>query len=614
MSNIPAPGPARARPQKEQGVPDRDFDRKTILPEPDLPKAAELIPRGRALASEVQVGRSAFAEYFGVACESDYKRQAAADGRIMLHAQIGYRDPAKSRRAWFEIHDAVARAGGRVDRYGICLDWSMGYPAAERAGRPRGTGLILEDQAAFAALTAEAPVAAHFGDFVIGTPAAVENTAAALRAGSTSIGNLGQYFTFRMPGWTDDVQTTAATVEAMALIAAQPVEVLVHSNLDDGFAALFVDLACTFGAVLIERYVVEDLIGAPLGHCFGNTFSDPLMRLAFQRALAKRPGAPGTMVYGATTLYDGAGHENYAALSSYLSVDALAQRLAPTGHAINPVPISEAVRIPDIDEVIDANVFALRVIADAEDLEPLIDIAKADRIAEDMITGGERFRDRVLAGLADAGLDTTDAFELLLAIRRIGPRRLEEAFGPGSAAPDQLRGRAPVVRSSAISALQRAAEKKIAALSASQRAAIADARLTVCLCATDVHEYGKILIGEMLRRLGVAVLDAGVHAEPDQVAGEVLEGGADLIAISTYNGVALDYLERLNAALRSVGVHAPVLIGGKLNQIPDQTNSSLPVDVSAELAAAGAMPCPRAEDLFAHLLGLAEDRPERASA
>ena len=36
----------------------------------------------------------------------------------------------------------------------------------------------------------------------------------------------------------------------------------------------------------------------------------------------------------------------------------------------------------------------------------------------------------------------------------------------------------------------------------------------------------------------------------------------------------------------------PVFIGGKLNRIPDGSNTSLPVDVRSELAAAGAIVCP----------------------
>ena len=108
-----------------------------------------------------------------------------------------------------------------------------------------------------------APVAPHFGDFVIGTPAAFENTIAALSSGSTSIGNLGQYFAFRQPHWDDDIFTTAESLKAIALTAAQPVPVIVHSSLDDGFASMFTDLACSLGAILLEQYIVDDLLRRP---------------------------------------------------------------------------------------------------------------------------------------------------------------------------------------------------------------------------------------------------------------------------------------------------------------------------------------------------------------
>ncbi len=201
----------------------------------------------------------------------------------------------------------------------------MRYAAAQRSGRPRGTGLILADTEDFARLTEVAPVAPHFGDIVIGTPGAVEYTAAALAAGATAIGNLGQYFTFRLPQCDDDVATTAATVTAMALVAAQPVAVLIYSNLDDGFAALFTDLSCALGAVLIEKYIVEELIGGEIAHCYGHTYSDPTARLALLFALSAVASTPGTMVYGNTTSYELGSTANYASLASYLLVDVFAQ-------------------------------------------------------------------------------------------------------------------------------------------------------------------------------------------------------------------------------------------------------------------------------------------------
>ncbi len=447
----------------------------------------------------------------------------------------------------------------------------------------------------------------------MGMPAALENTVAALQAGASAIGNLGQYFTFRLPGWEDDVGPTEATVEALALLAAQPQEILVHSNLDDGFAALFADLACSFGAVLIERYVVEDLIGGRIAHCYGHTFSEPLSRLAFQRAMAKMPGrweTPGSMVYGNTTLYRDAGVDNYGALASYLMVDLVAQHLAPTGHAVNPVPITEASRIPDIDEVVAAQQVGQRLAERAPDWAALMDLSAADRLAEQLIEGGQLFLERVLAGLAAADIDVRDPVQVLLALRRIGARRLEARFGPGAPEAGRSRRR-PIVPTTEIRDLERQAQALAADLGDHDRAAIAQASLTACVCATDVHEYGKILIEETLRQLGVTVVDGGIHAEPDQVARLVGENNADLVAVSTYNGIALDYLAAVQGALAQEGLTPRVLIGGRLNQIPEDSNTSLPIDVTGDIDQLGAFACTRAADLLDHLLVLANSKNEK---
>lgn len=144
--------------------------------------------------------------------------------------------------------------------------------------------------------------APYFGDFMLGLPGAVENTRAALAAGVTTIGNLSQHFTFRLPDWDYGVATTEATVTALGLIAAQPVKVLVHSNLDDGFAGLFADGALT-----------------------------PSHR--------------------------------------------------PCDQSINPVPVTENERIPDIDEIIDAQTFASKLVEHATESLSMLDLAPVDALA-----------------------------------------------------------------------------------------------------------------------------------------------------------------------------------------------------------------------------------------
>lgn len=578
------------------------LDRRLILPESRLPDAAEVVDRGRSLASTVKVGPCPFLSQNQVGSEAAFKRRSAEAEQIMIHSQIGYRDPGKSSRAWREIWEQAGERGARVDRYGICLDWSMGFKPEHRAKAQKGTGMILPGAEAFAELTHQAPVAPHFGDFVIGMPAAVENTTAALQAGSTAIGNLGQYFTFRLPGHDDDVGDTNATLEALALAAAQPVDVLIHSNLDDGFAALFTDLACSLGAVLLEQYIVDDLLGGKISHCYGHSFSEPAKRMAFQLALQQVANNPGTMVYGNTVAYEGDGVENYAALASYLAVDIAAQQAAPSGHAINPVPITEAARIPDIDEAVDAAAFAGRLIERMAETRTLYDFETAHAEADRLIKGAEQFKAAVLTGLETAGIDTVDPFEMLLSLRRVGAKRLEEMFGPGQPDPIQRRGRNPILRASTIAALEKAAEKNIAKADPADVARIVEAEVTVLVATTDVHEYGKILLEEVLTRLNVTMVDAGVHAEPAKVAGEAAQSQVHAVAISTYNGVALDYLRALRKALNDQGLNIPIIMGGKTNQIPDASNTSLPVDVSADLMREGAIVCRTMDDLIPTLV------------
>ncbi len=562
--------------------------RMDILPEPDLADAAELISQGRALAQQWPIEPGAFLKHHGVSCEAEYKRKQVTTGKLMQHAQIGWRDPEKSRDAWAEIHAHCAERDVTIDRYGICLDWSMGIPRDDRGDAMRGTGLILDHPEDFARLTEAAPVAPHFGDFVLGFPASVENTCAALMAGSTSIGNLGQYFTFRLQNHSDDVTCTKATLTALALIAAQPVPVLVHSNLDDGFAALFGDLSSALGAVLLERHIGA-LIGVEISHCWGHHFSDPVRRLAFHLALADVSETPGTMIYGNTTSYRGSREENFASLSSYLSIDIAGQLLKPTGHAINPVPVTENERIPDVEEVIEVQLFAARLANHEERHMPLLDTVPARKLAGRIVLGGRAFFANALNCLSAAGIDTDNPYEMLLAIRRLGGRRLETLCATGS---DEI-------PSDIAQEVAEMAQTHLSRIPDDDRQALASLRPRILTATTDVHEHGKLILDDVLCSAGATLIDGGTSIEPQVLAAIAMEEQADAIALSTYNGVAMSYY---NVLREHLGNQIPVLIGGRLNQVPDSSNTSLPVDVGDQLAASGALVCREIEDAVPALL------------
>ncbi len=561
-----------------------------LVPERMKP-GADLVAEGRQLARDWRVGKNAFLSENNVACEAEYKRRKVAEGRMMQHAHIGFRSVERTVEAISEVHGTCASRGVTVDRFGITLDWSMGYPVALRKDRPKGTGIVLNGPEDFARITNAAPAAAHFGDFMLGLPGAVENTKGALAAGATAIGNLGQYFTFRLPYWDDDVATTEAAVTALGLIAAQDEAVLVHSNLDDGFAGLFADMSSALGMVLIERHIVENLIGGRMSHCFGHHYTAPLVRMAFHKALATFSDAPGTMLFGNTVSYKSNPAGNYASLASYLQADIWALAREHTGHAINPVPVTENQRIPDIDEIIDAQTFATRMAEHAISTASLIDLAQVDKAADGLIEAGQRFSANVFSGLEEAGVDIDDAAALMLALRRIGPKRLESLYGAGREDATAWGGRRSVMLAEWVEDLEESAHEWVDRVPETARAAIAERALRCCVASSDVHEHGKNLIERILGMSAVGIVDGGTSADPETVVAAAIAENADFIAISTYNGIALRYARDVLAALKAAGSDMPVLIGGRLNEIPEDSNSGLPVDVKADIEALGALPC-----------------------
>ena len=578
-----------------------DFDRDSLFPEEDLPDASELLQQSRRRAPDVQLGSCAFLEEHGVESEVDYKRRRVSEGKIMFQAQIGYRDVEKTARGCAEIYQTLQQAGYSLDRFGFIFDDNMGYPPDERMERPRGTGLIVRDAEELAALTRVVPVAPHFGDHMIGTPASVENVEMALAAGSTSMGNLAQYYTYDLLYEKSDIPRTAATVKGLALAAAQPIEILIHSNIEDSFAPLFADLCCCLGMVLVEQYIVGDLIGGKVAHCYGQTFPNSLNRLAFQRALGRIAPDTGTMIVGNTSAYERDEGLSYAVLASTLTTDLIAQRLQPTLHALVPIPVTEFSRIPDIDEIATVHLFANRLNERLESMMPMIDLEAADRVADQLIDGGQVFKTRLLAGFEQAGINTSNPLELLLAIRRLGAKRLETNFGPGKDNPDKWARREPIVQADTISVIERKAEETLAELSPDTIENIRCADLVACVATTDVHEWGKLLLESVLTEVGVELIDGGINADPDQLALAAQEAGADFIALSTYNGIALSYIKTLKQEMTAINLDIPVYVGGRLNQVPDTSNTSLPVDVSGAVQEAGAVPCRTVEEMLENL-------------
>jgi len=567
-----------------------------------LPPGREVVDEGRALCERIELRRSAFLQHVGMRSEYEYKRACMEAGQVMYHAHIGMNDWAATARALEYLEAAAGQHGFTIDRAGVALDRRMGLPADQRESWPAETGPLLVNEDDWRGLADCARIQPHMGDFMIGQPAAVENTIHALRAGVTTIGNLSQYFTFEAPGWVDRVGTSVESVKAIAVLAGfRDQGVMLHSYLEDGFGALFQDCATVAGWAFVEKYIVEELLGARLSHCIGGLTSDPIKRagwIAAFRAIHDEDAA-GSMIYGDTISFTADFNHNRGLVSEYLLWDIMAQLRHPTGHAVLPLPVTEAVRIPSAEEIADAQCLGRRVEASARRLLPWVDFSPVDEFAHTVCEHGRQVFRNTLDGLAEMGVDTADPLRLLYTLKSMGASRFERLFGAGDPDPAGPHGRRAVIPTDIFALSLRVIEEHRGLFELPEnRAKVADKHLL--LASSDVHEHAIHALGQLLSEAGAGIVNLGPEQNPRQIAQGAVEHGVDAVLLSTHNGNALEYAKRLQQSLRDLGCGAPVIIGGVLNQKVE--DNALPVPVGAELQKLGFGVAGSLEQLTACLL------------
>lgn len=568
----------------------------------ELPKGETILSEGRSLASDISIGRTLFMDEMGVDSEVEYKRKCIQNGTIMFHAHIGMNSWETTAEALTVLNQEAKAGGFIVDRAGICLDRRMGLPESHRKGVPAETGPMLETAEDWMQIGRTVPIQPHMGDFMIGFPAATENTVNALSAGVTSIGNLSQFFPHEVPMWRDHVTTTAETVRAIAIMGAlREKGTLMHSYLEDGYGALFYDCATVAGWAYLERYIVEDLIGAKLAHCIGGLTNDPVKRTGWVFALDRihEQNCLGSMFYGDTISFKEDFTVNSGLVGEYLLWDIMAQIECPTGHAVHPLPVTEAIRIPSAQEIVEAQTFGRRVEETAKRLHPHVDFSASYAFADMITESGKKVFDNALDGLKQAGVDLNDPIMLLYVLKRLGPAVFEEMFGDGTADETAIRGRHPRVMTDIFETSKQNIEEYREVFQQPQnRRLLKNRRLLIA--STDVHEHAILILNELCREAGADTFYLGAEKDPDQIVEKAHEIKAEAVLISTHNGMALDYANQLKAALEARELNIPVIMGGVLNQKVE--GQALPMDVTQNLKQLGFYPSARLEHKLTNLL------------
>jgi methylmalonyl-CoA mutase cobalamin-binding subunit len=553
-----------------------------------------LLADGLRIGRSAPVGSTRLLRREGVAAEADYRRAGRDRGRIFTAMNIGMKDWPETVEAVRCIEELCLSRGVRPpDRYQLIPERRMGLPSALRRDAAAETGPVLWDEADWWHLGNCAEwIQPEVGDNIIGGPASVENTLAALAAGSTYVGCLSQ-FSWRWPYFDDDVQQVGEVVRACGILAARRDQgVVLDTYLEDGIAGTFEDYASLVGWASVERWIAA-LCGCPLSVSWGGLTADPVTKtvvtLAIEQGNAER--IPAAFVQGDTISYTEDLDQNASICCQDVQYMMLVQARYRTGACALPVPLTEKQRVPTWQEIAQVQIMARRLEPRIHDLAASINWPVLEDQARILAARGAEFFGNVQRGLAGLGVDVTDPVQVMVALSRLGAAQIEQAWGAGERCDDFAHGRRPVRATELVAATVAECSR----FEASPRPG-ASSRHVVVVGSTDVHEMAKRVLVRALASAGHEVTDIGVNRDPEDFVAAAAAGGASAIVITTHNGVALTFGSRAAGLCAELGVRALIAMGGVLNE--DMAASAAPADVTAQLNELGIETPPAIDDLL----------------
>ncbi|NBO27571.1 MAG: hypothetical protein EBU96_12440 [Actinobacteria bacterium] len=259
-----------------------------------------------------------------------------------------------------------------------------------------------------------------------------------------------------------------------------------------------------------------------------------------------------------------------------------------------PVPVTEAIRVPTPEEIIDVQTIAHHTKAKLDSIYEVTNWQGLETRSQELVKYGNRFFDNLINGLSDLGVDIKDPLKLLLAVRRLGPSQLEKNFGVGTPTEDPLfDGYEPLVATDVLKDFlsERTRIREVVRpanwiLNKSHKPVIAS---------SDVHEIGMRLVIDAVESLDIKPVIGTVGIDPDELAELALQENATAVLISTHNGMALSYAKALLSELTLRDISPQVIIGGRLNQ--EIEGEDMPVDVTDQLIDLGIDVCFDLKDL-----------------
>lgn len=538
-----------------------------------FPDGRELVAEGRELAERIPWNRSRFLEETGFESHLAYRQANLAKGKQTYQLLMGLATLEEEIEAIRRVGEFAEQTGFEVRSVQSIPSQLVGLAPEYWDQAPKTTSYLMQGEGDWLAHSQAAPVDICWQDWHLASPNNLELTRYALSAGTSRLGCFST-FVWEYPGHHDDKQRFADMCRTMGILAAkrdQGLDCITYP--EDGLPGFFLDVASFVGYEMVEHYIIEDLCGARMALSYGGLLSEILPRMSFALAMEKLFG---TQEHPFLTYYNGSTNEqwdhdieaNYGLAASEMLIQSVINLKYQIPAIINPVSITEAQRVPTVEELLNIAKCGIGVERKAKEWLEFIDFSKFEQMRDVLIEQGSRFFANVMEGLSAAGVDVEDPLQMIMVLRRFDPVRFEQAFHPSTWGGGDFTPFVPTVLGrDTVEMRHRIVEQ----LHGRGYGNALSGRRIVCASA-DGHSYGLLLVDQVLAALNADVVSCGTHVEPAFLLDAADEEGADAICVSVHSGQSLDYARQLvdNARLR--GRDYRICMGGMLNaMLPGQS-------------------------------------------
>lgn len=566
-----------------------DLEYLRSLKPKDHPDGRKMLAEGLEIGKKIKAGRGGY-----IRSQSKYqnhaqmKRELMKNGQIYWNILLGLATLEEQVAAEKELYEFSRRTGMQIHSIQSIPSGLVALPPEYRENAPATTSYEMYTPEDYEAQQGACPIDVSFNDYHLASPNGLANTIMAIESGSPTIGEFCQ-FNWDFYGYSDDVERICNMVRALGVVASKKDEYFeVKTYLDDGYAGYFMDCASYVGYAMLEHYICTTLCGARYVIGFGGLLSENDTRCAIAMALHKVLSTEDQPVLrylnGSTNLqWDHDIHGNYGVSVPEMLFEILVEKKYHMGLGVNPVSITEKIKVPTLQELEDIFAAGKRAEEKAEEWMPYFNFEPLEKMRDEMAEKGRRLFENSLEGFRLAGINTEDPVEMLLVLMAMNPIRYEQMFHATTYGTDNVEVKPFYTTVLVRQTMQMKQEILVQLDEKKMRGSLKGKKIV--LGSGDAHTYGLVLVEGVLKEMGADTVNAGVDMDPIDMLDLADEEDTCLIGVSCHNGQALDYGRQLTALAKERGKTYWIFMGGKLNAI--LPGGSEPVEIADQLEELG---------------------------